>query len=43
MRGNGELPEDNSSSAGKSISSGTTAPLPFSGREGGNAGRGSRD
>ena len=42
-RGSGELPEDNSSSAGKSISYGTTTSLPFPRRDGGNGGRGSRD
>ena len=42
-RRRGELPEDNSSSAGKSISSGVAASLPLPGREGGK-GRGvSRD
>ena len=34
-RGRGELPEDNSSSAGRSISSGIAASLPLPGREGG--------
>ena len=42
-RGRGELPEDNSSSAGRSISSGAAIPLPLSGREGGNGRGGSRD
>ena len=41
--GRGELPEDNSSSPGRSISSGAASPLPLPRREGGN-GRGcSRD
>ena len=33
--GSEELPEDNSSSVGKSMSSGTVASLPLSGRDGG--------
>ena len=39
----GELPEDNSSSTSKSISSGVAASLPFLRREGGNGRGGSRD
>ena len=35
-RGSGELPEDNSSSAGRSTSSGAATSLPLPGREGGN-------
>ena len=42
-RGSGELPEDNSSSAGRSTSSGTTTSLPLPRREGGNGWEGSRD
>ena len=42
-RGSGELPEDNSSSADKSISPNAAASLPLSGREGGNRQEGSRD
>ena len=38
-----ELPEDNSSLAGRSISSSATASLPFLGLEEGNGGRCSRD
>ena len=38
-----ELPEDNSSSVGRSISSGAAASLPLSGREGGNGRGGSCD
>ena len=38
QRERGELPEDNSSSAGRSISSGAAASLPLPGREGGNGG-----
>ena len=34
-RGSGELPEDNSSSAGRSTSSGAATSLPLPGREGG--------
>ena len=39
-RRRGELPEDNSSSAGKSISFGIAASLPLPGREGGKGERG---
>ena len=42
-RRRGELPEDNSSSAGKSISSGVATSLPLPGREGGKGRGGSRD
>ena len=42
-RGRGELPDDNSSSAGRSISSGTAIPLSMQGWEGGNGREGSRD
>ena len=42
-RGRGELPEDNSSSASRSISSGTTISLPLSGQERGKGQGGSRD
>ena len=42
-RGRGELPEDNSSSAGRSILSGIEASLPFPGREGRKGRGGSRD
>ena len=42
-RGSGELPEDNSSSAGRSISSGAAVSLPLPGWEGGNGQGGSRD
>ena len=41
--GRGELPDDNSSSAGSSISSGIAATLPFPGREGGKGRGSSRD
>ena len=39
----GELPEDNSSSAGRSISSDAAASIPLSGQEGGKGLGGSRD
>ena len=39
----GELPEDNSSSAGRSTSSDATTSLPLLGQEGGNGWGGSRD
>ena len=42
-RGSGELPEDNSSSANRSISSGAAASLPLPRREGGNGRGGSHD
>ena len=42
-RGRGELPEDNSSSAGRSISYGAGIPLPLPRWEGGNGRGGSRD
>ena len=42
-RGSGELPEDNSSSAGRSTSSGAGTYLPLSGRAEGNGLGGSRD
>ena len=42
-RGSGELLEDNSSSAGRSISSSAAAPLPWPGREKGNGRGGSRN
>ena len=41
--GSGELPEDNSSSAGRSMSSGIAASLPLSGRDGGSGRGGPRD
>ena len=41
--GSGELSEDNSSSAGRSISSGMEAPFPLSGRDGGRGRGGPRD
>ena len=42
-RGSGELSEDNSSSVGRSMSSGTAASLPLSGRDGGSGRGGPRD
>ena len=42
-RSRGELPEDNSSSAGRSMSSGIAASLPLPGREGGKGRGGSCD
>ena len=42
-RGSGELPEDNSSSAGRSTSSGEETSLPLLVRVGGNGREGSRD
>ena len=42
-RRRGELPEDNSSSAGRPMSSGIAASLPLLGREGGKGRGGSRD
>ena len=42
-RGSGELLEDNSSSAGRSTSSGAATSLPLLEREGGNGQGGSRD
>ena len=41
--GSGELPEDNSSSASRSMSSGTAASLPLSRRDGGSGRGGPRD
>ena len=42
-RGSGELSKDNSSSAGRSMLSGTAASLPLSGRDGGSGQGGPRD
>ena len=42
-RGSGELPEDNSSSTGRSMSSGTTTFFPLSGRDRGSGRGGPRD
>ena len=41
-RGSGELPEDSSSSVGRSMSPGAAGSLPLPGREGGNGQGGSR-
>ena len=43
QHGSGELPKDNSSSAGRSMSSGTTTSLPLLGRDGESGWGGPRD